>query len=266
MDKNCLQDVIIDLKSKRDALSLAHESLKKENDEWNKAVIVLSLVNGLIETTKIKLNWNDNGSALLPIFISSIIACFSALIKFKNFPAQMESIIQSESMITGVLTKMRSHDTLSEDMKSEYIDALEKLEVAIYPDVRQKFLRQSHKNLLAIMKQDKKYFNEIQEIRSDEYVPSDTSSEEDLKKNFSVYKREMTIDRSSQVPESPNVELKPIRHLDKVIVLETPEELEKSEELEKPGKQELLEKSDVENYILPITDNVSIKKDLSEVL
>jgi hypothetical protein len=131
MDKNNIEEVIIDLKSKRDCLALAHEALKKENDEWNKAIIVLSLFNGLIETTKIKLEWNDNGSALLPIFISSIIACFSALIKFKNFPAQMETLVQSESMITTILTKMRNHTEMNDDMKGEYIDALEKLEVSV---------------------------------------------------------------------------------------------------------------------------------------
>jgi len=210
MDKNSLQDVIIDLKSKRDCLSLAHEALKKENDEWNKAIIVLSLFNGLIETTKIKLNWNDNGSALLPIFISSIIACFSALIKFKNFPAQMETLIQSESSITTILTKMRGHTELTDDMKGEYIDALEKLEVAIYPDIRQKFLKQSHKNLLCIMKQDKKYFNEIQQIKSSNYVPSDTSSEtsseETKEDHFELYKRDkQTIDRPEPLEEKEEV-------------------------------------------------------------
>jgi hypothetical protein len=205
MDKNNINDVIIDLKSKRDALSLAHESLKKENDEWNKAIIVLSLFNGLIETTKIKLDWNDNGSALLPIFISSLIACFSALIKFKNFPSQMETLIQGESMITGVLTKMRNHTEMNDDMKAEYIDALEKLEVCIYPDVRQKFLKQSHKNLLAIMKQDKKYYNEIAEIKSPHYVPSDTSSDnsDKNKPSISIFNR-----HKSSLERKPSLEPK----------------------------------------------------------
>jgi len=40
MEKNNLQMIINDLRSRRDALSLAHEQLKKDSDSWNKAIIV----------------------------------------------------------------------------------------------------------------------------------------------------------------------------------------------------------------------------------
>ena len=46
MDKTTLSEIISDLKAKRDALSLAHEQLKVDNDNWNKCVIVLSLLTG----------------------------------------------------------------------------------------------------------------------------------------------------------------------------------------------------------------------------
>jgi len=188
MDKNSLQDVIIDVKSKRDALSLAHEALKEEADKYNKTIILLSLINGFIETTKLKMKWDGDEVALFPIFLSSLIACVSALVKFKDFPSKMETLVQSQSMLTGVLTKLRGHNELTDDMKSEYNDALEHLEVAIYPDTRKHFLKQSHKNLIDIMKEDKKYFKEVQEIKSPDYVPSDTSSEED-KPSISTFKR-----------------------------------------------------------------------------
>ena len=34
MEKHTLPLIVADLKSKRDALSLAHEQLKKDNDDW----------------------------------------------------------------------------------------------------------------------------------------------------------------------------------------------------------------------------------------
>ena len=87
MEKNNLQMIINDLRSRRDALSLAHDNLEIESDNWNKAVIVISLMTGMLESIKLRMNWTSNVADLIPIAFSSIIACVSALIKFKNIPS-----------------------------------------------------------------------------------------------------------------------------------------------------------------------------------
>ena len=73
MEKNNLILIINDLRSKRDALSLAHEELKSNNDDWNKGIILLSLTGGLLESAKMKLHLTGAGWGLLPILISSVI-------------------------------------------------------------------------------------------------------------------------------------------------------------------------------------------------
>ena len=103
MEKNSLILIINDLRSKRDALSLAHEELKSNNDDWNKGIILLSLTGGLLESAKMKLNLNGAGWGLLPIFISSIIASMSSLIKFRKYPERMEVLIQGISLLTNTL-------------------------------------------------------------------------------------------------------------------------------------------------------------------
>jgi len=90
MEKDKLPLIVQDLKSKRDALSLAHEQLKKDSDDWNKCIIVLSLITGMFESMKIQMGWQNDVVALVPIALSSVIASVSALIKFKKFPEQME--------------------------------------------------------------------------------------------------------------------------------------------------------------------------------
>ena len=85
MDKTSLSMIINDLRSRRDALSLAHEKLKIESDNWNKCVIVVSLLTGMFESIKLRMGWNSNVVDLVPIALSSVIACISALIKFKTF-------------------------------------------------------------------------------------------------------------------------------------------------------------------------------------
>jgi hypothetical protein len=81
MEKHTLPMIIQDLKAIRDALTLGHEQLKNDNDTWNKTIIILSLMTGLFESTKLKIGWTNDLSALAPIALSSRIASVSALIR-----------------------------------------------------------------------------------------------------------------------------------------------------------------------------------------
>jgi len=176
MEKHSLAMIINDLRSRRDALSLGHESLKIESDNWNKCVIVVSLMTGMLESINLRMGWTSNIADLVPIALSSIIACISALIKFKDFPSQMEILLQSQSLLTHTLTNARNEDVITPNLLKEYHESLEKLEVSLYPDIRKKFLVQSHKNLISIMKQEQKYFNNIKTINEGNYFPSSDSS------------------------------------------------------------------------------------------
>jgi len=176
MEKHPLSTIINDLRSRRDALSLAHENLKIESDNWNKAVIVTSLMTGMFESIKLRMGWNSNVVDLVPIALSSIIACISALIKFKNFPSQMEILLQSQTLLTHTLTNARNEDDITPTLLKEYHESLEKLEVSLYPDIRKKFLVQSHKNLISIMKQESKFFQNINSINEGNYIPSSSDS------------------------------------------------------------------------------------------
>ena len=184
MEKNNLILIINDLRSKRDALSLCHEELKSNNDDWNKGIILLSLTGGLLESAKMKLNLNGAGWGLLPIFISSIIASMSSLIKFRKYPERMEVLIQGISLLTNTLNKCRNHKEVDDDILMDYNMALEKLETSIYPSVRKKYLKQSHRNLIEIMKQEKKYYDAIDNVNTGKDIESDVSSE-DLSVNYS---------------------------------------------------------------------------------
>ena len=175
MEKTTIQMVRQDLKSKRDALLLAHEQLKKDNDDWNKCVIILSLITGLFESCKIKMGWDSDAVALVPIVLSSIIASVSALIKFKKFPEQMEVILQSQSLLTHTLSNARNTEDLTPSLLKEYHESLEKLETSIYPDIRKKFLKQSHQNLIAIMKQESKFYEMVSMVNRGEVVDTDDS-------------------------------------------------------------------------------------------
>ena len=90
----------------------------------------------------------------------------------------MEILLQSQSLLTHTLTNSRNEDEITPSLLKEYHESLEKLEVSLYPDIRKRFLVQSHKNLISIMKQEQHYFNYIKSINEGNYLPSSDSSTE----------------------------------------------------------------------------------------
>ena len=147
MIKDSIDEIVNDLKSKRDALSLAHHKLKTDSDDWNKGIIILSLLTGGLESIKMKLNLTQAGWSLVPILLSSTIAACSALIKFRNFPQRMETIINASGLITNILGKARNKKVIDEELLHEYNDALGYLETSLYPDQRMVFLNRATKTL-----------------------------------------------------------------------------------------------------------------------
>ena len=203
MIKDTVDEIVNDLKSKRDALSLAHQKLKNDSDDWNKGIIILSLVTGGLESIKMKLNLTAPIWALVPILLSSVIAACSALIKFRNFPQRMETIINASGLITNILGKARNRTELDTELLHEYNDALTHLETSLYPDQRKVFLKQSHRNLIEIMKQEEKYYGLIVKVNNHEPINfSDDSNSDD-----SIIK-EMDTSNHRTTPLEPIIETK----------------------------------------------------------
>ena len=176
MEKDTLQEIVNDLKYKRDALGLAHQALKVENDKWNKVIICLSLFGGLVESSKLQLQLESSFWKLAPIFISSLLACIGSLIRFKKYPENMELLIKNQEQLTTILNKARNHTELDRDLQSEYNLALERLETSVYPDLRLKYLLLSQKNMLKVMKGEVKFFQQIELVNQGQDVPTSDSS------------------------------------------------------------------------------------------
>lgn len=206
MIKDSLDEIVNDLKSKRDALSLAHQKLKSDSDDWNKSIIVISLVTGGLESIKMKLHLDGAGWALVPILLSSVIAACSALIKFRNFPQRMETIINASGLITNILGKARNKKSIDEELLHEYNDALGYLETSLYPDQRKVFLKQSHKNLIEIMRQEEKYYDLIERVNNHEPIVLSDDSGSDSSGSFKMVRDELDITEHGTSKLKPIIE------------------------------------------------------------
>ena len=117
--------------------------------------------------------------SLIPIFLSSLIGMVSALSKFEQFPEKMEQLVMAISLLTNTLTKARNHTELDDDLLTEYHSSLQANESSLYPDIRKTYLRQAHRNLLCIMAQEQKYYDNIKKVNAGEKMDIKCDSDSD---------------------------------------------------------------------------------------
>ena len=229
MKKENLDDIVNDLRSRRDCLSLAHESIKKKSDQYNKTIIVLSLITGSIESTKIKMGWNGAGMALIPIFLSSIIGMISALAKFEGFPEKMEQLVMAISLLTNTLTKARNHTELDDDLLAEYHSSLQANESSLYPDIRKTYLKQAHRNLLCIMAQEQKYYENIKKVNAGEKMDIKCDSDSDTNShsidNVLSYNGDLEIGGGEKLNDELDISDSPLSNRKLPLIKEDSDEL-----------------------------------------
>ena len=149
---NDLKKKIAETRVKRDAIMLAHNSVNKEQDKYNKCIICLSLFSAFFESTKAQLNlatrtdWIAPIAILAPIFLSTILGIISSLMKFKKFPERMELLSKATEKSNASILQMRrllealnfqpykrSYDEYSGPTIAGYRDSLDCYERALYP-------------------------------------------------------------------------------------------------------------------------------------
>ena len=89
----------------------------------------------------------------------------SSYVKFKQYAERQEVLIQSTTILTNTLNQVRNADELTEEITTAYNHSLELLEMSLYPDVRKKFLKISQRNMESIIKNENRYFDNIEKVR-----------------------------------------------------------------------------------------------------
>jgi len=211
-----LTEKLNEVRSKRDAISLNHEDVKNDNDNYNKVIICLSLFTAFVETIKSQLqltsNSNDiirNGSAIAPIFLSTLVGIISSLLKFKKFPEKMEELTKASEKCNYAITRIRELKQILnfEDqgvVKNSYVnevlncyrDSLEIVESSLYPDVRQTYYLKAQDNLLKIGKDADTFKTNLHKIehKLEEINFKPISRKEEIKRTRTPYLKKDLID------------------------------------------------------------------------
>ena len=190
--------------------------MKNDNDNYNKIIICLSLFTAFVETIKSQLqltsNSNDiirNGSAIAPIFLSTLVGIISSLLKFKKFPEKMEELTKASEKCNYAITRIRELKQILnfEDqgvVKNSYVnevlncyrDSLEIVESSLYPDVRQTYYLKAQDNLLKIGKDADKFKTNLHKIehKLEEINFKPISRKEEIKRTRTPYLKKDLID------------------------------------------------------------------------
>ena len=181
-----LGEKLYEIRCKRDAVSLHHESLKEQNDVFNKAIIILSLATAFVETLKSTLQLTDptihgqivaNAAKIAPIAISTVTAVVSSLMKFKKFPERMEILTKATEKFNHTATRMRrlqeelnfvtiaaAKKMYIDEVMEFYRDSLQEAEATIYPDIRHKYFKRAQDNIISMQKNDKKFIQTCRKL------------------------------------------------------------------------------------------------------
>lgn len=171
-----LNEKLLELRSKRDAVLLSHRLLKKKNDSYNKCIIYLSLIAACFETVKAQLglanrkDWVAPVSILAPIFLTTAVTIISSLLKFKKFPEKMECNTKAAEKCYFAIIRIRqlienlnfqeeyvSKNAYQSEVMVYYRDALDSIERTMYPKERTLLFLQAQKNLIDIQKNEYNY-------------------------------------------------------------------------------------------------------------
>ena len=201
-----LREKLLEIRSKRDALAYNHEDLKRSNDNFNKIIIMLSLFTAFCETVKTQLGLTDpdggypksvqNLSAILPIFLSTVVGIISSLLKFKKFPEKMEEITKATEKCNFSILRIRqlqeninfqspevSLNTYNSEVMGFYREALDAVEKTMYPKSRGEYFETAQKNIIKIHDSEKEYTQKILEIKKEKALLDTDHMQEDLEKN-----------------------------------------------------------------------------------
>ena len=155
----------------------------------------MSLFTGFFETLKGQLDLNNspndfirNGSAIAPIFLSTLVGIISSLMKFKKFPERMEELTKASEKANFSITRIRElkqvlnfedhaviKNTYTSEVLSCYRDSLEIIEKSLYPDVRQSYYEKAQANLLQIGKNSKEFKQDLKNLSSPNLIEMKTA-------------------------------------------------------------------------------------------
>ena len=212
---------INEISVKRNALMLSHNYLNKQQDFYNKFIIILSLMSAFFESTKAQLHlsqrddWIAPVSVLAPILLSTVLGIISSLMKFKKFPEKMELLTKATEKCNATILNMRklnenlnfqsyetSYDEYNRNVTPAYRDALDYYEKSLYPHEQILYLTKSIKLADDTIKRETVQKENIVELlNKDKQTIDDTMVELNSPKNTVINTKETAMDERTIIEQ-----------------------------------------------------------------
>ncbi len=217
-----LNEKLLELRAKRDAILLSHKMLKKKSDFYNKCIIYLSLIAACFETVKAQLKLAERNdiiadmSILAPIFLTTAVTIISSLLKFKKFPEKMESNTKAAEKCYFAIIRIRqlienlnfqdevvSKTAYNTEVMVYYRDALDSIERTMYPKQRTALFLQAQQNLMTIQKNEYNYNHDAHKVKT-RMVDLEEKKLELTKRERGLYDEEQMLEALSNASTPSN--------------------------------------------------------------
>ena len=180
-----LNEKEMELRHKRDAVLNQHKILTGCQNSFQKWIICISLATALLESVKSQLKLTESpneiiahSSSIAPIFLSTVCSIIGALLRFRNFPEKLETIVKAAEKCAYSISRIRElksqlnfeeeaiiRSSFIDSVSATHRDALESVEMCLYPQDRQLLFEEAQKNLLQIKDDNENFKNQIHGVK-----------------------------------------------------------------------------------------------------
>ena len=180
-----LEEKELELRHKRDAVQSQHKILSGCQNKFQKVIICLSLLTALVESVKSQLKLTESpneavahSSSIAPIFLSTVCSIVGALLRFRDFPTKLEANVKAVEKCAYAIARIRElksqlnfedevvvRNSFLDSVCSCHRDALEAVEVTLYPEDRKLLFEKAQANLLQINEDNEKFKQEISGLK-----------------------------------------------------------------------------------------------------
>ena len=142
------QELEQSLRIRRDSCQALREKLKRENDNYGLAVILISTLSASMETTKLSLEVESKYLDLSTIFLASACSLIISYQRYKDLQSRCENLVKIAESLTGVLKELRDSPTITTEIIQLYNQSCAQVENILPPDDRKKYFAQSESGIV----------------------------------------------------------------------------------------------------------------------
>ena len=161
------------LRIRRDSCQVLREKLKRENDNYGLAVILISTLSASMETTKLSLEIDSKYLDLSTIFLASACSLIISYQRYKDLQSRCENLVKIAENLTSVLKELRDSPTITTEIIQLYNQSCAQVENILSPYDRKKYFAESETSIVKVTTDELKFKKKLATVHEKHELKKD---------------------------------------------------------------------------------------------